>query len=556
MIGKAFKLSAFSRGTFWPIFFEIRTTLPCFQCSSFSSSRKCGGNDSKNKPERKKKGGGSDSKKTHSKDVCGGGGKPNKDKSSEGKLKGEIYTKGTSINKECKKDYKLGISEDCGRLGSSKYGGRKLTSADICATVGQRSCPGSKPTKDDKVIKGKKGWWSDVEMGPPDAILGLTEAFNRSKDDRKVNVGVGAYRDDNGEPYVFSCIREAEKRLLAKALNKEYIPIVGTVEFCKLCVELALGEGSPPIKNGNYCAAQALSGTGALRIGAEVIQRLSNGNKEIFFPTPTWGNHARVFTHAGLKINKYRHYDEKTNSFDYDGSLQDIEKIPESSVVLFHACAHNPTGVDPPQKQWESLSKLVKQKNLLSFFDMAYQGFATGDFNNDAFAPRQFVKDGNQIMLAQSFAKNLGLYGERVGCFSIVTSSKEEAESLLSQIKIIIRGMYSSPPIHGQRLVAEVLKDPELRCIWECELGAISSRIIKIRKDLRQKLEALGSKKDWKHITDQIGMFCFTGLTEEQAVRLTKEFEIYLTKNGRISMAGVTSKNVDYIAKCMHEVTK
>lgn len=233
-----------------------------------------------------------------------------------------------------------------------------------------------------------------------------------------------------------------------------------------------------------------------------------------------------------------------------------FQKIPEKSIILLHACAHNPTGVDPNPEQWAELSAVVKKRNLFPFFDMAYQGFASGDIDKDAHAVRLFLKEGHKIALAQSFAKNMGLYGERAGAFSIIADNKDEAAKVLSQIKILIRAMYSNPPINGARIVYEILGDAKLRTEWLQEVKGMADRIISVRTKLRDNLKKEGSTKNWQHITDQIGMFCYTGMTPEQVEKLIKEHSVYLTKDGRISMAGVTSKNVEYLAHAMHQVTK
>ena len=258
-----------------------------------------------------------------------------------------------------------------------------------------------------------------------------------------------------------------------------------------------------------------------------------------------------------MEVGSYRYFDKKSNGLDFKGMVEDLNKLPNESIVLFHACAHNPTGVDPTPAQWSELSQLAKTKKFQVFFDMAYQGFASGDCDKDAFAVRQFIKDGHQIVLSQSFSKNMGLYGERVGLVSVVTESAEETKRVESQVKIIVRPMYSNPPISGPRIVKEVLETPELNTLWRQEVKLMADRIITMRSQLRNHLETtLGSKKNWSHITSQIGMFAYTGLTAEQVERLKKEFSIYLTKDGRISIAGITSKNVEYLAKGIHEVTK
>lgn len=393
-------------------------------------------------------------------------------------------------------------------------------------------------------------------MGPPDVILGVTEAFKRDTNPKKINLGVGAYRDDNGKPFVLPSVLEAEKRLVEKNLDKEYSPISGTAEFCKHSILFALGDDSQHVASGQNATVQAISGTGALRVGGAFLASFFPGVKDIYLPTPSWGNHGPIFRHSGLNVKAYRYYDPATCGFDFKGALEDLSKIPERSIVLLHACAHNPTGVDPRPEQWAEISAVVKKRNLFPFFDMAYQGFASGDVVKDAFAVRAFLKDGHQIALAQSFAKNMGLYGERAGAFSLVCSDKEEADRTMSQIKILIRPMYSNPPIHGARLVAEILGDAKLKKEWLGDVKLMADRIITVRSTLQDNLKKLGSTRNWQHITDQIGMFCFTGMNQQQCERLTKEFSVYLTKDGRISMAGVTSKNVSYLAEAIHAVTK
>jgi aspartate aminotransferase len=255
-------------------------------------------------------------------------------------------------------------------------------------------------------------------------------------------------------------------------------------------------------------------------------------------------------------VKQYRYYDPKTCGYDFDGALQDIAKIPEGAVILLHACAHNPTGVDPKPEQWKEMSKVIKSRKLFTYFDMAYQGFASGCTNKDAAALRMFIEDGHQVALAQSFAKNMGMYGERVGAFTLVCNDKDEAARVMSQVKIIIRPIYSNPPLSGARVAATILNDKALRAEWLVDVKTMADRIISMRNKLQAGLKKEGSSKNWQHITDQIGMFCFTGMTPDQVERLTKEFSIYLTRDGRISVAGITSANVEYLAHAMHQVTK
>ncbi|KAI1235487.1 hypothetical protein IHE44_0002358 [Lamprotornis superbus] len=416
-------------------------------------------------------------------------------------------------------------------------------------------------------------WWSHVEMGPPDPILGVTEAYKRDTNSKKMNLGVGAYRDDNGKPYVLSCVRKvtnslltsmnppmylfselrvwglkpslafplsvrlghnqgawmvsqrhflvAEAMIAAKKMDKEYLPIGGLADFTRASAELALGENSEAFKSGRYVTVQGISGTGSLRIGANFLQRFFKASRDVYLPKPSWGNHTPIFRDAGMQLQAYRYYDPKT-------------------IILLHACAHNPTGVDPRQEQWKELAATVKKRNLLVYFDMAYQGFASGDINRDAWAVRHFIEQGINIVLSQSFAKNMGLYAKRVE----------------SQLKILIRPMYSNPPVNGARIASLILNTPDLRKEWLTEVKGMADRIISMRTQLVSNLKKEGSSHNWQHITDQIGMFCFTGLKPEQVERLIKEFSVYMTKDGRISVAGVTSGNVGYLAHAIHQVTK
>ncbi|KAJ2745611.1 aspartate transaminase aat1 [Coemansia sp. BCRC 34301] len=397
--------------------------------------------------------------------------------------------------------------------------------------------------------------WAQVEMGPPDAILGITEAYKRDPDARKINLGVGAYRTDAGKPYVLNSVAAAERKILQSSLDKEYLPITGLAKFTNAAAELAYGSSSPAL--GRVAVTQSISGTGALRIGGAFLQRF-HASKAIYVPTPTWGNHGAVFRDCGLKVGGYRYFDPTTNGLNLPAMLDDIRALPRGSLVLLHACAHNPTGVDPTPEQWTEIQRVVEDCDHVAFFDMAYQGFASGDVDRDASALRSFVaaSNGAPVLLAQSFAKNMGLYAERVGSFSVVGADSAERDRLLSQVKILVRPMYSNPPVHGARIAAEVLTDEALRQMWLGEVKDMAERIIRMRAALREKLEALGSKKPWNHITDQIGMFCYTGLTPAQVDRLANEFHVYLTRDGRVSIAGITSGNVEYLAESIHNVTK
>jgi aspartate aminotransferase len=402
--------------------------------------------------------------------------------------------------------------------------------------------------------------WSKVQMGPEDPILGVTVAFNKDTDPKKINLGVGAYRDDNGKPFILPSVREAEKRIFEAKMDHEYAPIAGIASFNKACQELQLGADSEIIQAKRAVTVQSLSGTGALRVGADFIARHidlpAETKKTIFLPNPTWGNHNTIFQDSGFSLKNYRYYDEKTCGLDFKGFLDDVKAAPKNSFFLFHACAHNPTGVDPNMNQWAELSKVCKERGHYIFFDLAYQGFASGSPEKDVAPVRLFIKDGHNVSIAQSFAKNFGLYGERAGALTFLTANQKEAENLESQLKILIRPMYSNPPIGGARIVQTILADAKLNAQWRTEVASMAQRIQSMRSKLVENLKSLGSKKDWSHITSQIGMFSYTGLKPDQVEKMTKDFHIYLIKNGRISVAGITSQNVGHLALAMHEVTK
>ncbi|TQS35052.1 hypothetical protein Golomagni_04538 [Golovinomyces magnicellulatus] len=402
--------------------------------------------------------------------------------------------------------------------------------------------------------------WAHVPQGPPteellestDRDSGITEAFKADKFKEKINLGVGAYRDDHGNPYVLPSVRTVERAIILSKLDKEYAGTTGLPEFNKAAAALAYGSESTVLDR--LAVAQSISGTGALRIGGAFIKRFFQGAHKIYIPTPSWANHASVFKDSGLIVENYRYYDKNTASLDFEGMITDLKNAPKGSIFLFHACAHNPTGVDPTPEHWKEICDTVKAQNHFAFFDMAYQGFASGDIDRDAFPVRHFVAEGQNICLAQSFAKNMGLYGERVGAFSIVCADQEEKNRVESQIKILIRALYSNPPIHGARIVSQILGDNTMRNQWLGEVKSMAHRIITMRTLLKNELENLGSKHDWSHITNQIGMFAYTGLSSEQIEILAKEHSVYATKDGRISVAGITTANVKRLAAAIHAV--
>mmetsp|Transcript_29583 Transcript_29583/g.79439 ORF Transcript_29583/g.79439 Transcript_29583/m.79439 type:complete len:443 (-) Transcript_29583:222-1550(-) len=396
--------------------------------------------------------------------------------------------------------------------------------------------------------------WTEVPMGPADPILGLTQEFNKDPNPKKISLGVGAYRDGAGKPMVLDCVRTAEAAIVNDKLNKEYLGITGLPEFIGHSVKLMMGPGA--MDKGNIAAVQTLSGTGGCRIVGDFYSRFLGKGTQIYLPNPTWANHKNIFRDAGLELKQYRYWDPETLGLDLEGMLADIRSMPPNSVLLLHACAHNPTGVDPTMDQWKQISDAVQEReDVYIFFDAAYQGFASGDPERDAGAVRLFLERGHRMALCQSFAKNFGLYGERVGCLSMVCADEDEAKRVESQLKLLIRPMYSNPPVHGARIVSKILGDEALTKQWRAECKGMADRIIAMRTALRSALEARGSKRSWKHVTDQIGMFCYSGMTEEQVLELRSKYAIYITNDGRISMAGVTQDNVEYLADGMVAVT-
>ncbi|KAI3454074.1 hypothetical protein Pfo_010737 [Paulownia fortunei] len=391
-----------------------------------------------------------------------------------------------------------------------------------------------------------------VVRAPEDPILGVTVAYNKDPSPVKLNLGVGAYRTEEGKPLVLNVVRRAEQMLVNDSSRvKEYLPIVGLTDFNKLSAKLILGADSPAIQENRVTTVQCLSGTGSLRVGAEFLARHYHQHT-IYIPQPTWGNHPKVFGLAGLSVKTYRYYDPATRGLSFQGLLEDLGSAPSGAIVLLHACAHNPTGVDPTTHQWEQIRQLMRSKALLPFFDSAYQGFASGNLDADAQSVRMFVKDGGECLVAQSFAKNMGLYGERVGALSIVCRTADVAGRVESQLKLVIRPMYSNPPIHGASIVATILKDRTMFQEWTVELKAMADRIISMRQQLFDALRSRGTPGDWSHIIKQIGMFTFTGLNSQQVDFMRKEYHIYMTSDGRISMAGLSSRTVAHLADAIH----
>lgn len=387
-----------------------------------------------------------------------------------------------------------------------------------------------------------------VPMAPPDPILGVSEAFRADTSDIKLNLGVGAYRTEDLQPYVLNVVKKAEQLMLEKGDNKEYLPIEGLAAFNKATVELLLGAGNPAIKEGRVATVQSLSGTGSLRLAAAFIQRYLPGVK-VLISSPTWGNHKNILNDAGVPWSEYRYFDPKTVGLDFDGMIADIKNAPMGSIILLHGCAHNPTGIDPTPEQWDIIADVIQEKCHLAFFDVAYQGFASGSLDDDASSVRRFAARGMELFVSQSYSKNLGLYAERIGATNVVTSSPEVATCIKSQLKRLARPMYSNPPVHGARIVANVVGDPALFDEWRAEMQLMAGRIKQVRQKLYDELSAKDkSGKDWSFVLKQIGMFSFTGLSKTQSDNMTDKWHVYMTKDGRISLAGLSSAKCGYLA--------
>ncbi|MDL5037764.1 amino acid aminotransferase [Comamonas resistens] len=391
-----------------------------------------------------------------------------------------------------------------------------------------------------------------VEMAPRDPILGLNEQFAADANPNKVNLGVGVYFDDNGKLPLLECVQAAEKAMMEKPTARGYLPIDGIAAYDNGVKALVFGAESDVVKSGRVATVQAIGGTGGLKIGADFLKKL-NPNAKVLISNPSWENHKAIFTNAGFEVGTYAYYDAATRSIDFAGMLADLNAAAAGTVVVLHACCHNPTGYDITAAQWDEVIAVVKAKGLIPFLDMAYQGFGHG-IAEDGAVIGKFVAAGLDIFVSTSFSKSFSLYGERVGALSVVASDKEEAARVLSQLKIVIRTNYSNPPTHGGAVVAAVLNNPELHALWEKELGEMRVRIKAMRQKLVDGLKAAGVQQDMSFITTQIGMFSYSGLSKDQMVRLRSEFGVYGTDTGRMCVAALNSKNIDYVCKAIAAV--
>ena len=391
-----------------------------------------------------------------------------------------------------------------------------------------------------------------IKVAPADPILGLGEAFKSETRENKINLGIGVYKDAQGTTPIMRAVKEAEKRLFDNEKTKNYLTIDGIADYNERTKELLFGKDSEIIKANRARTVQSLGGTGALRIAAEFIKRQTKA-QNVWISTPTWPNHNAIFNAVGMTIREYRYYDAERKALDWEHLLEDLSQASEGDVVLLHGCCHNPTGIDPTPEQWQELAALSAKNGWLPLFDFAYQGLANG-LDQDAYGLRAFAANHKELLVASSFSKNFGLYNERVGAFTLVAENAEIASTALTQVKSIIRTLYSNPASHGGATVATVLNDPQLRQEWENELTEMRERIKKMRHLFVQLLKKYGAEQDFSFIMEQNGMFSFSGLSPEQVDRLKEEFAIYAVRSGRINVAGITEDNIRYLCESIVKV--
>jgi aromatic-amino-acid transaminase len=391
-----------------------------------------------------------------------------------------------------------------------------------------------------------------VEMAPKDPILGVTETFNADKNPRKVNLGVGIYYDDNGKVPLLECVRRAEIQLAEKSAPRGYLPIDGLPAYDQAVRELVFGVNSAALKANRVITVQTLGGTGGLKIGADFLRRLLP-QSQVWISDPSWENHRALFENAGFTVNSYPYYDAASRGVDFGGMMHCLKTLPSGSIVVLHACCHNPTGVDLSTPQWTEVIDTVVSRGLMPFVDIAYQGFGDG-IDADGEVVRRFAQAGCPVFVSNSFSKSFSLYGERVGALSVVASDSAEGARVLSQLKRVVRTNYSNPPTHGGQIVAAVLTNAELRALWESELGQMRERIRDMRRLLVEKLQARLPTSDFSFVVKQRGMFSYSGLSRDTVRRLREEFSVYAIDTGRICVAALNSRNIDHVAQAIAEI--
>jgi len=395
---------------------------------------------------------------------------------------------------------------------------------------------------------------STIELAPRDPIIGVTETYNADANPHKVNLGVGVYTDEGGKVPLLECVKRAEREISDAASPRSYLPIDGMPAYDREVRKLLFGESSDVVESGRAVTVQALGGTGALKIGADFLRRFAPG-AQVWISDPSWENHRALFEGAGFTVNSYPYFDVATNGLDFAGMTATLGKLPAGSIVVLHACCHNPTGVDPKPEQWASIVEIVRARGLVPYLDLAYQGFADG-IEADGAVVRAFVATPGPVLLASSFSKSFSLYGERVGALSVVAADSDETARVLSQLKRIIRANYSNPPTHGSKIVASVLCSPELRALWEAELASMRNRIKLMRALLVERLHERVPGADFRFMLAQRGMFSYSGLTKAQVHRLREEFGIYAIDTGRVCVAALNLHNVDYVADAVAKVIR
>jgi aromatic-amino-acid transaminase len=391
-------------------------------------------------------------------------------------------------------------------------------------------------------------------MAPKDPILGITELYVADKNPQKVNLGVGVYYDENGKVPLLACVRQVEQQQALQGAPRPYLPIDGLQSYDQAVQALVFGANAPAVKEKRVVTVQALGGTGGLKIGADFLKQLSPG-AQAWISEPSWENHRALFEGAGFTVNAYPYYDAATRGLKFEAMLAALDALPAGSIAVLHTCCHNPTGVDLSELQWQKILAVVQARGLVPFLDLAYQGFGDG-IDADAYAARLFAGAMTPVFLSSSFSKSLSLYGERIGAFSLVAGSADEAARSLSHLKRIVRANYSNPPTHGGDIVARVLTNPELRQLWERELGGMRERIKAMRKALAEGIKQRVPASDWTFVLKQRGLFSYTGLSKAQVERLRTEFSIYAIETGRVCVAALNAKNIGYVADAIARVIR
>ncbi len=393
-----------------------------------------------------------------------------------------------------------------------------------------------------------------ISPAPEDSILGLTEAFKEDPNPNKVNLGVGVYKDGGGQTPVLSTVKEAEERLLRSEATKSYLPIDGLAAYATLSQEIVFGSEHDILRAGRAATVQTPGGTGALRVAADFVRRISP-EATVWLSDPTWPNHPNVFGSAALQVQSYPYFEAESNGVAFDRMMAALETIPTGDVLLLHGCCHNPTGADLSSQQWQAVAALCAERSILPLLDFAYQGFGDG-LDEDASGVRIVADHCREFLVATSYSKNFGLYNERVGALTLVADSAEAADAANSHMKICVRTNYSNPPAHGGQIVAEILGDPELRKRWEVELAEMRNRINDMRHLFVETLDEQGAGRDFSFIARQRGMFSYSGLTPEQVQALRNRHSVYIVGSGRINVAGMTEVNMEFLCAAIADVLK